>query len=292
MSRWMNTLSYGLFWVWLALLVGHGLAFGLSRPRFALQHIRLQGDLTHIQEASIRASVLTRLSGNFFTLDLQKARRAFETLPWIKTAIVKRSFPNGLVVTLQEHQAVAYWQAHTGHESDANVNANVNANLNSNTNTSGHTQWIDAQGEVFETPSDEDVQAPKDLFKDFPVLSGPTDSAQQVWQFYGQLRTTLEKMPAQLHVLSLTRHGSWRAQLALPVAPHKPHAHAPLAWMELGVGSPEELLPKVQRLVSTWASATPQASMTPSAQMNPKNRMVASIDLRHHDGYALRWQDN
>jgi cell division protein FtsQ len=259
----MNTLNRWLLWSWFVFLVAHGLAFILSNPRFGLHRLKLEGDLTHTQEASIRAHVLTRLSGNFFTLDLPKAQQAFETLPWVKTALVKRNFPDGLIVSLQEHEPAAYWQVQD--------------------KQAPSTQWLNTQGHVFETPSEEDK---KDRNKTLPTLVGPPDSASQVLLFYEQLDPLFQKMASHIHILELTEHGSWRLQISPPgttKANAETETGSGAAWVELGVGSPDELLPKVHRLVNTW----PIAMTT----MPTKTGLLASIDLRHHEGYALRWQN-
>ena len=40
----------------------------------------------------------------------------FEAVPWVREARVQREFPNRLRVTLEEHQAVAWWgQAGSGY---------------------------------------------------------------------------------------------------------------------------------------------------------------------------------
>lgn len=49
------------------------------------------------------------LAGNFFTMDLNEARRLIETLPWVARASVRRVWPNQLVVTVDEYQAVGLW---------------------------------------------------------------------------------------------------------------------------------------------------------------------------------------
>jgi cell division protein FtsQ len=38
-----------------------------------------------------------------------QARQAFEQIPWIRSALVRREFPNRLSVTLDEFQPVAQW---------------------------------------------------------------------------------------------------------------------------------------------------------------------------------------
>ena len=81
----------------------------MRQPMFLLGAIRIQGELTHNNAATLRANVAPRLEGNFLTVDLQAARAVFETVPWVRRAVVRREFPNRLKVVLYEHKAVALW---------------------------------------------------------------------------------------------------------------------------------------------------------------------------------------
>jgi cell division protein FtsQ len=131
----------------------------------------------------LRANVVPRLSGNFFTVDLGRAQAAFETVPWVRKAVVQREFPNRLKVVLQEHQAIALW----GQEGDARL--------------------VNSYGEVFEA-NPGDVES-----EDLPLLSGPQGQAGLVLQGYSLLAPVFEKMDARLEQLELTGRGSWRARL-------------------------------------------------------------------------------
>ena len=61
------------------------------------------------------------------------AARAFESVPWVRHAVVRRVWPNRLAVTLEEHRAAALWQGlgtTTGSESLVNGHGEVfEANL-------------------------------------------------------------------------------------------------------------------------------------------------------------------
>src|SRR5437899_738300 len=81
----------------------------IHRPVFALRAIRIEGEVTRSSVATIRANATPKLAGNFFTTDLGKARRAFESVPWVRQAVVRRVWPNRLAVHLEEHRAVALW---------------------------------------------------------------------------------------------------------------------------------------------------------------------------------------
>lgn len=81
----------------------------LHRPWFDFKHIELRGDLVHVSSASVRAATAGRITGNFFTVKLDDVRRAFEAVPWVAQASVRRAWPDRLVVTVREHRALGLW---------------------------------------------------------------------------------------------------------------------------------------------------------------------------------------
>ena len=127
--------------------------------------------------------MVPRLSGTFLTLDLTQARKAFESVPWVRQAVVHRDFPNRLRVQLQEHQAVAYW----GAESESRLLNNF--------------------GEVFEANLGELEQ------DNLPRLNGPDGHSTQVLAMYQALQPPFELMDLSLEQLELTPRGGWRARL-------------------------------------------------------------------------------
>jgi len=96
----------------LLLLVG-AVAWLLQRPNFDLRRIELRaadgGELRHVNANAVRAAMLGRLSGNFFTLRLDEARRVFESVPWVAAISLRRAWPDRLIVTVAEHNAIAVW---------------------------------------------------------------------------------------------------------------------------------------------------------------------------------------
>jgi cell division protein FtsQ len=82
----------------------------LHRPWFDFKRIELRGDLAHISAASVRAAIAGRIRGNFFTVGLDDVRRAFESVPWVAAASVRRAWPDRLVVTIREHRALGLWR--------------------------------------------------------------------------------------------------------------------------------------------------------------------------------------
>jgi cell division protein FtsQ len=79
------------------------------RPWFDLRRVELRGDLSHVSRAAVRAALAGHVRGNFFTVPLEEVREAFESVPWVAAASVRRAWPDRLVVTLREHHALGLW---------------------------------------------------------------------------------------------------------------------------------------------------------------------------------------
>ena len=105
--RLMNAVAAGVFALTAAVLLAAGLLWLMRAPAFAINAIQLEGELTRNSVPTIRANATPRLTGNFFSVDLQQAQAAFESVPWVRRAVVRRVWPDRLVVRLQEHRAAA-----------------------------------------------------------------------------------------------------------------------------------------------------------------------------------------
>ena len=178
--RIMNITSAVMLVAVLCLSLGAGALWLLRHPVFRVQGISVYGDVAHNNDVTLRANVMPQLSGNFFTLDLNQAKKAFEDLPWVRTATVRREFPNRLRVRLEEHQPVALW----GENSE--------------------TSMVNSQGQVFDANVD-DIDADS-----LPVLTGPAGQSEMVWQMYKYLAPVFDKVSMGIEKLELTPRGSWR----------------------------------------------------------------------------------
>lgn len=150
---------------------------------FDIKSIVVVGDVSHNNAVTLRANVAPRLVGSFFSMDLQRVRTAFEAVPWVRHAMVRREFPNRLTVTLQEHQAVAYW----GGDSEQ--------------------QLINNFGEVFEANVGEVEQ------DSLPLLNGPEGQGAEVLAMYRVLVPLFEQMEMSVDELELSKGGSWHVAL-------------------------------------------------------------------------------
>jgi cell division protein FtsQ len=181
--RLMNTFSGVLGWMFAVIVLALLGSWLVHQPMFFLSSIKVQGELTHNNAVTLRANVAPKLEGNFLTVDLQAVRAVFETVPWVRRAVVKREFPNHIKVVLYEHKAIAFWGAE------------------------GEARLVNSQGEVFEAnPGDVETE-------ELPMLNGPPGTAPVVLQAYQQLSVLFDGMDAVLEHLQLDGQGSWRAQL-------------------------------------------------------------------------------
>jgi cell division protein FtsQ len=84
-----------------------------QRPFFTLSVIQVreaeEGTLKHVNALTVRGVALPRIKGNFFTVDLDAVREAFKAVPWVREATVRRKWPNGLVVAIEEHKPLGTW---------------------------------------------------------------------------------------------------------------------------------------------------------------------------------------
>ena len=159
--------------------------FWLARqPAFALRSVRVVGDVTRNSVATIRANAMPHLVGNFFTLDLATGRRAFESVPWVRQAVVNRVWPNRLQVRLEEHKPVALWSTDGSAE-----------------------KLVNSFGEVFEANLG-DVEDDA-----LPTLRGPDGTSAQMLRMIGRLQPEFAAMDARIDTLELSGRGSWRVEL-------------------------------------------------------------------------------
>lgn len=172
-----------LGWMLVAMVLAAAGLWAVRHPVWTLRGIEVEGDVQHQNEATFRANLASRLSGSFITLNLNEVRMVFEGIPWVRSAVVQRLWPNRLKVTLAEHKAVAWW------------------------GEAGGSKLVNAQGEVFEVgTADDDTDR-------LPELVGPKDQSAQVKAVYDRLNERFAPHDQRIERLELTAQGSWRLDL-------------------------------------------------------------------------------
>lgn len=182
--RLMNATAALFAAVGAVLCAGALLLWAVKQPVFNVRAIRVDGDVTRNNVSTIRANAMPQVAGNFFTIDLAATKRAFESVPWVRRAVVSRIFPNRLAVRLEEHRAVALWATETGDD-----------------------KLVNSFGEVFEAN-------PGDVEDDgLPTLEGPAGSSPRLWALWQRLQPAVEPLQVRIDTLAMSSRGSLRAEL-------------------------------------------------------------------------------
>ena len=185
-SRLLHAIASALSGLVVLLLLAAGLWWMAQRPMFTLKSIRIEGvaaaELRRVNQATVRSIALPRLSGNFFTANLESVRLAFEAVPWVRRATVRRAWPNQLVVTVEEHVALATW----GEDG----------------------KLVSVKGDVFTANLDE---AEED--GDLPAFGGPTGSEKEVVARFAQLREWLSPVRLAPQRVQLSNRYAWTVGL-------------------------------------------------------------------------------
>ena len=182
--RLMNVVANTVFVLAAAGALVAGVLWLMRSPLFPIRGIQLDGDLARNSVPTIRANAAPRLAGNFYSVDLQLSRKAFESVPWVRRAVVRRVWPDRLAVRLEEHQAAALWAAEDGSD-----------------------RLVNSHGEVF----DANVGDVED--DSLPTLAGPEGTAAQILALYRRLQPALARADMDIVRLHLSGRGSWRAEL-------------------------------------------------------------------------------
>ena len=154
-----------------------------SKPLLPLRELVLSAPPSQVTQAQLEHVARTAIHGNFFTTRLENIRMAFEKLPWVRHAEVRRLWPDGLVLSLEEHEAVAYWKT-IG-------------------DGGGDVRLINRQGEVFVASSDAAM----------PEFSGPQGSAAVMLEHYEKYSKILQPLQAKLVRMDLSARGTWQLWL-------------------------------------------------------------------------------
>lgn len=124
------------------------------------------------------------------------------------------------------------------------------------------TGLVDSEGEVFEANLGELDR------EGLPRLQGPEGSSVRMLQMYRLLQPVLQPLDVEIDGLQLNSRGSWVLTLDND------------AEIQLGGGTNEDVLQRLQRFVRTLSQITSQYKRTAET--------LESADLRYAAGYALR----
>jgi len=153
-----------------------GLRLLLRPDLFPLREITVRGSLQHTSAAQIEQATRGRIEGNFFSVDLAAVRAGIEQLPWVRQVVVRRVWPDGLEVSIEERVPLAHW---------------------------GDKALVDTDGERFDGNSSAAL----------PTFVGPSGSEADVTRHYRQFAALLAPLGDPLVRVVLTPRYAWRLRL-------------------------------------------------------------------------------
>ncbi|HZF17319.1 MAG TPA: cell division protein FtsQ/DivIB [Steroidobacteraceae bacterium] len=157
-----------------AALYGAGLA--LDQP---VRAVAVEGPFQRVPAVQVEKAVTASLRGGFLTADLERVRRAVQAIPWVDHASVRRLWPSGLKVIVEEQVVAARW---------------------------GDSGLLNVRGELFMTDA-------RYTLPELPRLDGPEGSEPQVAERYLAIQGRLVEAGLRLSALRLDDRGGWELDL-------------------------------------------------------------------------------
>ena len=176
----MNLLADALLVFSIAALA-YAAVVGVQRlPLFPLRELVVVHGVRQVTPMQVEYAARSSVAGNFFTINLDTVRNAFEKLPWVRHAEVRRIWPDGIEVSIDEHIAAARWRQ-----------------------ADGESRLVNTYGEVFDASSEFAL----------PVFSGPEGSAAQMLARQQEFATGLKGLDRQIRAMDLSLRQAWRISL-------------------------------------------------------------------------------
>ncbi|MSQ58969.1 MAG: FtsQ-type POTRA domain-containing protein [Betaproteobacteria bacterium] len=150
--------------------------FVVRLPVFPLREVQIQGGVIHTSQEQVGALLHSNFRGNFFTFDLGRLRDSFLLLPWVRSATVRRVWPDLLDVYIEEHDVLARW---------------------------GARALVNSFGEIYEAASD----------RELPVFSGPEGTSAEITQRFHEFNEVLKPLSRRVQEIKLSERRAWTLTL-------------------------------------------------------------------------------
>ena len=145
----------------------------MTSSHFPITEIGIKGEYENINKNQIDLIKNKFINKNFFALNLQKVRKAFKILPWIRDVSIRRDWNTfGLLVEIESHKPIGRWS---------------NRGL------------VNSFGEIFNAAYEEEL----------PLFIGSDEFVDEMAVKYNQINKILEKELMQIGTISLSNRLSW-----------------------------------------------------------------------------------
>lgn len=182
----LNGIAKLFFFLFIAIVCALGFFWCARQPFFSLQRITIFGTegqtLRHVNELTVRSTAIPHIKGNFFTVNLENVREIFKTVPWVRDVTIRRKWPNGLEIWVEEHKPLGTWR--------------------------NEGQLISVKGDVF-TANIAEAEDEVHLLK----FRGPEGSEKEVVGRYYELKNGMNSIKLEPVFLELSERYAWKAIL-------------------------------------------------------------------------------
>lgn len=178
-----NLLNFAADALFLAVTAGvlYAASLAVQRlPVFPLRQVVVQGSVSQVTRTQLEYVARTAVSGNFFTVNVESVRQAFEKLPWVRRVDVRRRWPDALELVIEEQVAVARWRRNEG-----------------------EYLLVNSHGELFAAASDANL----------PMFSGPEGSVADVLAQHAVFSDALAPLGRHPVAVALSSREAWQLRL-------------------------------------------------------------------------------
>lgn len=172
---WKQSVKQALTLLIVVVVLGTGVYLHQA-DTLPVKHVTVEGEFRHADKDGLVAAVSPFVRGSFVDVDVASIRQAGEALPWVKQIQVRRVWPDTLHLVVEEHKAVARWNA------DGLVNT---------------------AGAVF-FPSDESL--PTGLVQ----LNGPEGTSELMARRFVEIQRQVDAIALRVTAISMDQRRAWQ----------------------------------------------------------------------------------
>jgi cell division protein FtsQ len=167
----------------LALVVLGGVLGGLAMlndpENLPISQIDIQGELKYIKDEELRAVIDKYTHTNLYLLDVDALEADLETQPWVRAITIRKSWPDQLIVVVEEQYPYAFW---------------------------GKDRLMNKYGELFTA----ELPAMRGIL---PTLYSPEDKGREMAESFKKLHQALADLPLEISEFSEDESGAWRMKI-------------------------------------------------------------------------------
>ncbi len=225
-----------------------------------LETIEVKGDFQFLDKNKIVSLLEQNIDGGYFTVDLTGLRELLMQQAWIKNVSLRRQWPAGINVYVEEKRPVAYWNQ------DA---------------------YLSESGDIFQ---------PEKRINNLmlPVLSGPDGHHADVWKFMNVLYSEMALHDYQVIRLDLDERRAWQMVIATDVSAlmnTSGEFEDKGIMVKLGRFETEKRLQRFIRVLPVLIANTQDMNDgidLPAANKTSDKKIISVIDMRYPNGFAVQ----